>query len=110
MSYFIFPQRWIGPAIAAAALSFGPVEKADDVHIRYVNFPGQSTAGIRPPDDIGIDKRPKSFWLKWRAQCTIVHQYGHLAGRKHSSNPRSMMYPTLNRQVCERYRARHGLR
>ncbi len=109
MSFFVFPQRWIGPAIAAAVMSFGPI-KANDIHIHYIKLPGNLLAATRLPDDIGIDKRPRSEWPKWKAQCVIVHEYGHLAGRHHSSNPRSIMYKTLNRNVCERYRARHGLK
>ena len=30
-------------------------------------------------------------------QCTVImHEYGHLAGMPHSSNPRSVMYPSPN--------------
>ena len=30
--------------------------------------------------------------------CTVVvHEYGHLAGRSHSTNPRSVMFPFLRR-------------
>lgn len=34
----------------------------------------------------------------WEADvlcAVVVHEYGHLAGRAHSSNPRSIMYPRI---------------
>src|SRR4051812_46743705 len=110
MAFFIFPQRWITPAIAAAALAFGSVDKAGDIHIKYVNFPGSAIAGTAPPDLIGIDKRPKSAWPKWKAQCTLIHQYGHLAGRQHSSDPRNIMRPDINQRVCKRWLRRHNVK
>ena len=36
--------------------------------------------------------------FSWLEFCTImVHEYGHLAGREHSDNPRSVMYPVYAR-------------
>ena len=57
-----------------------------------------------------IDKRPEREWPREKAQCVIVHEYGHLAGRKHSKNPRSIMYPTLRYRPCHRWLVRHGIR
>ena len=105
---FVFPQSWIGPAIAAAAISFGPV-KADVVHVKYRNLPGQTLGQAQAPGTILIDKRPASAWPREKAQCLIVHEYGHLAGRGHSKNPGSMMFPAFNPPVCHRYLVAHGL-
>lgn len=105
---FIFPQSWIGPAITAAALAFGSVP-AEDVHIKYRDLPRGSLAEARAPDTIVIDRRPAREWTREKAQCVIVHEYGHLAGRKHSRNPRSIMYPVLRYPVCHRWLVRRGL-
>ena len=112
MSFFIFPQKWIAPAIAAAALAFGPVKYADDVHITYRNLPPQTAGQAWFPDQIRIDKRPASEWPRDKAMCVIVHEYGHLArgNGKHSSNPRSIMYHAIVPKYCRRWLHRHHLR
>jgi len=111
MSYFVFPQKWITAAIAAGAVAFGPLDLADEgVTVHYVNLPGKYAGGTSPPNRIGIDKRPKSYWPKWKAQCVLVHEYGHLAGRGHSRNPRNIMRPSIDRKVCKRWLRNHGLR
>jgi hypothetical protein len=110
MAFFIFPQKWIATAIAAAAVSFGPINSVGDISIHYVNLPGKFLGATRPPGDIGIDKRPKSAWPKWKAQCVIVHEYGHLAGRQHSSNPRNIMRPHINKRVCLRWLRQHHVK
>lgn len=118
MSFFIFPQEWITPAIAAAAIAFGPVD-AEDVHIKYRHLEGQSLGTFRMPDKIIIDKRPKREWPREKAQCVMVHEYGHLAGftdksnkedPSHSDNPKSIMYPQLRYRVCHRWLVRHGIK
>jgi hypothetical protein len=116
MSYFIIPQGWIAPAIAAAAMSFGTL--GDTTKVIYRNLPGQGLGEARPPRTIVIDKRPASEWSKAKAQCVIGHEYGHLRGFRdesnkddpvHSANPRSIMFHSLNLTACERWRSRHGL-
>lgn len=111
MSYFVFPQKWIAAAITAGVTAFGPIPNNDaPVTVHYVNIPGKYVAATAPPTRIGIDKRPKRYWVKWRAQCVIAHEYGHLAGRGHSANPRSIMRPQIDKRVCLRFLRRHGLR
>ena len=110
MAYFVFPQKWIAAAISAGVMAFGSVDNADDIRIHYLNLPGNVIGATREPGDIGIDKRPKWYWKKWRAQCVIVHEYGHLAGRRHSSNPRNIMYLAATKRNCLPWLRRHGLR
>jgi hypothetical protein len=116
MSYFIFPQSWIGPAIAAAAMAFGTL--GDTTRIIYRNLDGESIGQARPPRTIVIDKRGTIEWSKAKAQCVIVHEYGHLRGFRdesntddpsHSDNPNSIMWPVLTANSCNRFRSRHGL-
>jgi hypothetical protein len=107
MSYFIFPQGWIAPAIAAASLAFGSL--SDTTQIIYRNLPGQQLGQARPPRTIAIDKKPAGDWPKAKAQCVIAHEFGHLRGRGHSKNPRSIMYPVLSAPPCHRWLKRHGL-
>ena len=110
MSHFVFPQRWITPAIAAAAMAFGPtLEDTDTIRVKYRNLPGQSAGSQEFPDKIIIDKRPKSEWPREKAQCVIIHEYGHLAGKGHKKNPNSIMYPVLRYQPCHRWLVRHGI-
>lgn len=110
MSFFVFPQKWITAAIVAGVTAFGPLPGGQGpVTVHYVNLPGRFIAATDPPTRIGIDKRSKRYWVKWRAQCMIVHEYGHLAGRRHSSNPRSIMRPQIDKRVCIRFLRRHGI-
>lgn len=107
--FFVFPQSWIAPAISAAALSFG-FAPVDDVYVKYRNLSGQTLGEYQKPGTIVIDKRPKREWPKEKAQCVIVHEYGHLVGRPHSENPRSIMYPRLTYRTCHRWLVRHHVR
>ena len=116
MSYFIFPQGWITPAITAAALAFGSLDQS--VSVIYRNIKGGALSENRPPATIIIDKRPAKEWPRERAQCVLAHQYGHLADFKdstnktdttHSDNPNSIMYATLTPKTCHRWLVRQGL-
>ena len=110
MSYFIFPQAWITPAILAAAVAFGPPlsPKADDhISVKYRNLPGQSAGFAKPPTTILIDKRPASEWPKEKAQCVLVHEYAHLAGRQHSKSKNSIMNRVLRYRPCHRWLVKH---
>jgi hypothetical protein len=113
MSFFIFPQSWIAPAITAAAISFGPVEnnqgeEVSPIRIKYRDLDGLSSR--KPPDKILIDKLPKREWPREKAQCVIVFQYARLAGVPESENPKSIMYPTLRYKICHRWLVRHGIK
>ena len=114
---FVFPQSWIGPAVAAAVASFGSID-VSPIRVIYRDLPGQRLGEARPPRTIVIDRRPDVEWPRNKAQCVIAHEYGHLAGFRdetndadhtHSDNPRSLMYPILTFQICQRWLARHGL-
>jgi hypothetical protein len=116
VSYFIFPQNWIAPAIAAAALAFGSL--GDTTRVVYRNLSGTALGEARVPRTIAIDKRPASEWPKSRAQCVMVHEYAHLRGYhnksnkadpQHSTNPNSIMYPVLSPKPCLRWLKLHGL-
>ena len=110
MSFFVFPQSWITPAITAAVIAFGPIDKPDDIKVHYINLPTGYLAAAKPPSDIAIDKLPKREWPKWKAQCVIAHEYGHLAGKKHVSKGSSIMRRHLIRKNCLRFLRRHRLR
>jgi hypothetical protein len=116
MSYFIFPQSWIGPAITAAALAFGSL--GEPTSVIYRNLKGERLGEARPPHTIAIDKRPASEWPRNRARCVVIHEYGHLRGYTdpsntadptHSDNPNSIMYSVLEPKTCNRWLKRHGL-
>jgi|SRR3954468_12716353 beta-lactamase regulating signal transducer with metallopeptidase domain len=106
--YFVFPQAWIASAITAATMSFGHVP-VDHIDIKYRNLPRDAIGEAIWPNHILIDKRPEPEWPREKAQCVIVHEYGHLAGHRHKHNPRSIMSPVLRYKPCHRYLVRHGL-
>jgi hypothetical protein len=104
MSYFILPQRWITPAIAAAAMALGPIDS--QVSIRYHNWKGDTQAVAQKPGTIWVDKR--RTWDKRQAQCVLVHYYGHLAGRPRSKDP--IMRAPVSYKTCKRWLRRHRVR
>ena len=108
MGFFVFPQSWITPAIMAAAIAFGPIP-TDNVHVKYRNLPGQGAGAAAFPGTILIDKRSQAEWPKEKAQCVLVHEYAHLAGRKHSKKRNSIMHPILRYGPCHRWLVRHGV-
>jgi len=57
----------------------------------------------RFPHTIAIDARP----LSWDQLCmAVAHEWGHLVGRGHSSNPNSIMFWRFHRDPrCTRWRA-----
>jgi hypothetical protein len=108
-SWFVFPQRWIAPAIMAGALHFGSV--GETVRIAYRDLPPGVAGGvIRETNTIVADKRPRSAWPKVKVQCFLIHEYGHLRNRPHSPNPRSIMHGTYRERECRRWLARHSVR
>ena len=107
VSWFVFPQAWIAPAIAAAAVAYGPVE--GPISVKYRNLaPGNAGEAVFP-STIVIDRRPAAQWPKAKAQCVLAHEYGHLAGRGHSRNRASLMNEVLRPRPCLRWLRRHGL-
>lgn len=104
--FFVFPQVWIASAVSAAALQFGSIDPPVDV--KYQDLSG-ALGTIDWPNIIIVDKRTESEWSEVKAKCTIVHEYAHLTGRKHSDNPRSIMYPRYRYRVCSRWLRRHGV-
>jgi hypothetical protein len=72
----------------------------DHVRVRMAPLPGPTVGRAewnheRTRCRVTLDAQHR--W-SWRALCTaMVHEFGHLAGREHSPNPRSVMYPTLTR-------------
>ena len=115
--HFVFPQAWIGPAIAAAIAAFGSINYSP-VKVVYRNLDGESLGYAQPPRTIVIDKRGVTQWTRKKAQCVLAHEYGHLSGFEdktnkadpiHSDNPRSIMWPVLTYPNCNRWLKRHGI-
>lgn len=105
-------------ASAAIALPGGPVGDAQriaertfpvdcPVQIEVRRLPGMVIGhAFRQGDYCRITLHPAARW-SWRILCTtVVHEYGHLAGREHSRNRRSVMYPVVVRTFwrCKRGR------
>jgi hypothetical protein len=112
MSFFVIPQRWIAPAIMAGVMAFGSTGQTTKIVYKDLGSTsrGPSVGQSILPDTIILDKRPRSAWPREKAQCVIAHEYGHLRGRPHSNNPRSIMYPFFVPRNCHRFLVRHGVR
>ena len=110
MAYFRFPQAWVAAALAAAASAFGSFDDRN-IQIRYRELPPGYVGAVyySDPDWIVIDKRPRAAWTRSMALCTVAHEYGHIAGRRHSSNPRSIMYYAYRKSACTRWLRQHGV-
>jgi predicted Zn-dependent protease len=49
----------------------------------------------------------RALGIKERVQCVLIHEYGHLAGAKHTRRRSSIMYYQLNPQTCHRWLVRY---
>jgi hypothetical protein len=101
----VFPGALDQAAIVVAVAVFGGI--GHTVHVAYRNLPHGAAGQALAPATILIDKRPRSAWPREKAQCLIAHSYGHLAGRGHGSNPRSIMFPGYRPRACHRWLTRH---
>ena len=103
--FFVLPERWISAAIAAAVAVFGSI--GHQVRIVYRDLPHNAAGQAIAPRVIALDKRPRSAWPREKAQCLVAHSYGHLAGRRHSRNPRSIMFPKYLPRRCHHWLVKH---
>ena len=85
----------LAQSLAIAALLWGQPACGTPT---VVYNPGQppSALGYADRRSCTIDlpsSRPGSYDTPASVCTTIVHEWGHLDGREHSTNPRSVMYP-----------------
>jgi hypothetical protein len=95
----------IPAAEAIATHTWGPVcggqaptlleGRAEDYEAVYSGLQAH-LAGFAIPRDCVIDLTPWAHAAWWRLCATMLHEWGHLAGRGHSHNPRSIMWPTIH--------------
>jgi hypothetical protein len=106
-------ERRVVDAFAVARDVWGPVCEDRGITVRWVTFDPKSRLGQRyrtwartfGPDclvefnrTIHDDPSWRSKVYSWPWFCTlVVHEYGHLIGRNHSTNPASVMYPVIQR-------------
>jgi hypothetical protein len=99
----------LAQSLAIAALLWGPPACGTPTVATDPTLPA-AALGYADRRSCVIDlppTRPKSQ-DNWASICTtIVHEWGHLTGHGHSSNPRSVMYPE---QVRPYWRCRDGNR
>lgn len=57
------------------------------------------TVGLADLGDCSILVDPARFTFSGAACTVVVHEYGHLIGKVHSSDPNDVMYPVLRKAV-----------
>ena len=83
--------RWARAAAVALAI-WGPPPCAPVQHRREA-LPARELGYATAPCTIVVTRRR----LGWEKYCaTVVHEMGHLHGRRHSRNPRSIMWPSYH--------------
>jgi len=85
-------MRWLRAAAIAATIWGAHPGSCMHVHHFQENLPNK-VLGESGDCTIIYDRRQWS----WGKYCTTtIHEWGHLAGRNHSRNPRSVMYFRFN--------------
>lgn len=105
----MIPASWLHLAAKIALATWG-MAPCGHVQQREVNalpqgVPADAAAWVYYPGYLyprrlrctiyyyGRDPRP---WLWWRVCAATVHEWGHLTGHRHSTDPNSPMYPVLH--------------
>jgi hypothetical protein len=91
--------RWA--RAAAVALTIWGSPTCGPVHHRAEWLPRRELGYATRPCTIVVTRRR----LEWERYCaTVVHEWGHLAGRRHSRDPRSIMFPRYHGEPrCRRH-------
>lgn len=93
----MIPAAWIAYGLAVALATWGPSPPCRHMTIRYENLHGLLDGYADPSRcRIVLDADPWTPWTRSRVCKTLVHEKGHLYGKRHSSDPRSIMYPRLH--------------
>ena len=88
-----------------------PLKEADIV-IGLTSVKGNSPFAIRDPDTIGqakilsgylVLRYPMNRLYRIQEQTVLVHELGHLFGAVHTSDPSSMMFPLIDKQIPTRF-------
>lgn len=91
-------QHWhtdpCGGQVTIAYRAMPPIRNAESVYTTTDGNPASF-------GDCSITFNSAESWT-WPRFCTVmVHEYGHLAGHDHSSDPADVMFPTLVRIAPE---------
>jgi tetratricopeptide (TPR) repeat protein len=90
-----------------------PLRDADIV-IGLTSVKGKSLATIRDPDTIGqarilsgylVLRYPMNRLYRVQEQTVLAHEIGHLFGAVHTSDPSSVMFPLIDKQIPTRFDA-----
>ena len=88
-----------------------PLKDADIV-IGLTSVKGRSPFAIRDPDTIGqakilsgylVLRYPMNQLYRIQEQTVLTHELGHLFGAVHTSDPSSMMFPVIDKQIPTRF-------
>lgn len=88
-----------------------PLKDADIV-IGLTSVKGQSLSAVRDPDTIGqarilsgylVLRYPMNRLYRIQEQTVLTHELGHLFGAVHTSDPLSVMFPVIDKQIPTRF-------
>lgn len=83
-----------------------------DIVIGLTSVKGKSPFAVRDPDTIGqakilsgylVLRYPMNRLYRIQEQTVLAHELGHLFGAVHTSDPSSMMFPVIDKQIPTRF-------
>lgn len=83
-----------------------------DIVIGLTSVKGKSRFTVRDPDTIGqakilsgylVLRYPMNRLYRVQEQTVLTHELGHLFGAVHASDPSSMMFPVIDKQIPTRF-------
>ena len=117
----LIPVKWLewpvkrendAPRVLLEDLQFHYPLKDIDIVIGLTSVKGGSPYAIRDPDTIGqarilsgylVLRYPMNRLYRVQEQTVLAHELGHLFGAVHTSDPTSIMFPVIGKQIPTRF-------
>ena len=90
-------KSWLALSWVIAFSIWGMPAQCNTVTQAWRPMPGNVTAWADPLRcRMTYSSTPPKPWTWGRVCAATIHEWGHIDGRRHSRNPRSIMYPILH--------------